>query len=863
MTIRSAVLALALAIFMASSASAATCTIKSSTDVAGCLSSTDITIQGPFTVPKNAVIDMSGLKSGTKVTVKGTITWAAGTLDKSHYLFTIGGSGVTFDGTGATFDGNGASYWDGQGGNGGVPKPKMFRSTLTGTSVVKGIKILNAPVHVFSIGGSDTTFDSITVDDSAGKSLGHNTDAFDVSASNIIIKNSIVVNQDDCLAINSGSNIQFINNQCTGGHGISIGYVGAMSIFVGARQSSIASGKTVQNVLVQNCIVSSEDNGLRIKTIVDATGGFVKDIVWKNVTLKSINNYGIVIQQDYLNGGPTGNPGGGIPISNVTATGVTGTMASGAKANIYINCPLPPTVTPALVKAIKHAAGASMAATVGAHLPPPAVGVRLAAEAPELYKRVVAFASIPQTPINLDRMLRAGHSLTHKKILLSALFVHNELPIRLARRILELDSLPTKLLETESVRKLRESYIKSWMQATEFERFCYGGKEGEGMRIEYELGARPTDDFIPSLRFYHLSPDLHEITAPEDHVNKQGEFVKMLQAVKWRHRADPVFMSLGIYAYRRALPPSLSDAPPLQSFLQSFNRGRIGTRILMGHQIAMTRDFLDGKRREEGSRVGIIDRETDIGAVVREAWEGAGMVAKKFYGPALTSLPALTVRTPPDTPRPTFTYIPTILHHMLFELFKNSIRATVESCSDIRPLNAQSAPEETAERVARATDGPGKELKFPAVKVVIVGGKEDMIIKVSDEGGGIAREHLDRMGSYMFTTAPPVTLTHAQAVELSDQVAPAPPFDDVRYSLPLAGFGYGLPITRQYAEYLGGAVEVISMEGYGTDAFLYMNRLGDIVEQLSDDVVIAGGGMHGHSGTGQVAGEGAKAMSLY
>ncbi|KXS22238.1 alpha-ketoacid dehydrogenase kinase [Gonapodya prolifera JEL478] len=526
--------------------------------------------------------------------------------------------------------------------------------------------------------------------------------------------------------------------------------------------------------------------------------------------------------------------------------------------------PIPPTVPPSLAQAIKRAAGPSAASIAASHLPTPPAGIRLAATAPEVYKRVVSFASIPQTPINLDRMLRAGQSLTHKKVLLSALFVHNELPIRLARRILELDSLPTKLLETDSVRKLRDEYVKSWQEAVEYPNFHYRGTIGgvdEGMRIEYELGLRPTDDFIPSLRFYHLSPDLHEITAPEEHVNKQGEFVKMLNGVKLRHRADPVFMSLGIQDYRRNLPPPLSDAAPLQSFLQSFNRGRIGTRILMGHQIAMTRDFLDGKPKGDSTRVGIIDRETDIVTVVKGAWDGAVMVAKKYYGPALTALPPVAIRTPPDTPRPTFTYIPTILHHMLFELFKNSIRATVESCSDIRPPPALEGPEQAAETVRVAAErAKSVDLKFPPIKVVIVGGREDMIIKVSDEGGGIAREHLDRMGSYMFTTAPPVHLTHDQAVHIASQVGLAPPFDDVRYSLPLAGFGYGLPITRQYAEYLGGAVEVISMEGYGTDAFLYMNRLGDVVEQLSDDVVIAGsGGGHGQSPVG----EGAKAMSLY
>ncbi|KAI9309736.1 putative extracellular polygalacturonase [Zopfochytrium polystomum] len=273
---------------------------------------------GPFTVPADTKIDMSGLKAGTTVTVTGTVTWAKGTkYTKSDFLFTLGGSGITFDGTWRDFPRQ-------------RPAPKFFKVLTTGKSTIKGITMKNSPIHCFSIGGSDTTFDHVTVDNadgdtlSGGKKLGHNTDAFDVSATGITIQNSNVHNQDDCLAINSGSTIKFLSNNCAGGHGISIG--------------SIDSGKTVDGVTVSGCTISNSENGVRIKTISGATGGSVKNVAYTDITLSNISKYGIVIEQDYLNGGPTGTPTAGIPISGVTLTNVHGTMASGATHSTYILC---------------------------------------------------------------------------------------------------------------------------------------------------------------------------------------------------------------------------------------------------------------------------------------------------------------------------------------------------------------------------------------------------------------------------------------------------------------------------------------------------------------------------------------------
>lgn len=135
----------------------------------------------------------------------------------------------------------------------------------------------------------------------------------------------------------------------------------------------------------------------------------------------------------------------------------------------------------------------------------------------------------------------------------------------------------------------------------------------------------------------------------------------------------------------------------------------------------------------------------------------------------------------------------------MLELLKNSMRATVE--------------------------WHGVDSDFPPIKVVIADGaeNEDVVIKVSDEGGGIPRSNVQKIWSYLFTTADP---------SIQASMVGGPQDVDHGTESPLAGLGYGLPISRSYARYFGGDLSIMSMEGYGTDAFVYLARLGNTREPV-------------------------------
>ncbi|KAF8745369.1 Glycosyl hydrolases family 28, partial [Rhizoctonia solani] len=309
------------------------CTINSLSTVGAAEKCSTITIDA-FNVPAGEKLVINAPDKAV-VNLKGNVVFEADTTFKTTGpLFTLSGTGITFNGNGFTIDGQGAKYWDGQGISSSAKQAKphpMIKLSCSGT--VENFKVLNSPAQVFSMGNDAAlTVSKITIDNSAGNSANslsggkpaaHNTDGFDVSTSDVTIQDSIITNQDDCLAINKGSNIIFQNNKCTGGHGISIG--------------SVASGSTVSNIHITGNTITNNVQALRIKTDADATSGSVSGVIYSGNTATGCTEYGVIIDQSYPD--TLGTPKGGVKISGITFTGTnTIAVASSAKGEVEVNC---------------------------------------------------------------------------------------------------------------------------------------------------------------------------------------------------------------------------------------------------------------------------------------------------------------------------------------------------------------------------------------------------------------------------------------------------------------------------------------------------------------------------------------------
>lgn len=208
-----------------------------------------------LTVPAGVTLDMTDLTDGTVVMFEGTTTW--GYEEWVGPLFAVSGTNIKVIGeSSAVLDGQGAKWWDGKGDN-GKTKPKFFQAHGLTDSTIESVHILNPPHQVFSISDASTlALTSITIDASAGDtdSLGANTDCFDIGSSDgVTITNAKCYNQDDCVAVNSGTNIIFTGGLCSGGHGLSVGSVGGRD------------DNTVEDVYFESSTVENSQNGVRIK----------------------------------------------------------------------------------------------------------------------------------------------------------------------------------------------------------------------------------------------------------------------------------------------------------------------------------------------------------------------------------------------------------------------------------------------------------------------------------------------------------------------------------------------------------------------------------------------------------------------
>ncbi|CAK9157235.1 unnamed protein product [Ilex paraguariensis] len=183
-----------------------------------------------------------------------------------------------------------------------------------------------------------------------------------------------------------------------------------------------------------------------------------------------------------------------------------------------------------------------------------------------LIEEVQKWGSMKQTGVSLRYMMEFGSTPTDKNLLISAQFLHKELPIRIARRAIELQTLPYALSQKPAILKVNNSLPFSFISLLLI----------DGGRL---LWWRPKvrDWYLDSFR------DLRSFPEIKDKINEL-EFTEIIKMIKVRHNNVVPTMALGIQQLKKSLGPKVDykDLDEIHQFLDRFYMSRIGIRMLIG-----------------------------------------------------------------------------------------------------------------------------------------------------------------------------------------------------------------------------------------------------------------------------------------
>ncbi|PWN33980.1 alpha-ketoacid dehydrogenase kinase [Meira miltonrushii] len=459
-----------------------------------------------------------------------------------------------------------------------------------------------------------------------------------------------------------------------------------------------------------------------------------------------------------------------------------------------------------------------------------------------LNKVLEQYAARPATRMTLRQLVFFGRTLgrDREKILKSGNYVRQELAVRIAHRIRDLQALPFVVMTNKH---LEEVYEKYW---TAFETFRK----------------------VPNIR------------TMEDN----EEFCATLKRLLDDHLTIIPSLTIGIVESSHHLP---SDQ--LDGFMERMLRSRISRRVLAEQHIALSEAlddpfhfFNDSASSHEssansgdGDHIGIIYTNLKVSSVISKV---VGLLTKIFQDEVQAGIrtgdaaviPSVVIDGALDT---RFAYIPEHLEYIFFELLKNSMTAVMR-----QPLSARDPV------TIRATivEGPPDE---------------DLIVRVSDCGGGLpdlltklsgshARREHRRKHSQPVSDAllaaitsfsnvrrrleiedeevrkASITSQHKAQVDTEvnassstnsseeshstsqrpDVESPGGEKEALKESVPRSSLtrqetGLGLPMTKIYTDFFGGSLNLRSLDGHGMDVYVRLPKLGTNKEAIEEIVL--------------------------
>lgn len=360
-----------------------------------------------------------------------------------------------------------------------------------------------------------------------------------------------------------------------------------------------------------------------------------------------------------------------------------------------------------------------------------------------------------------------------------AIQLHETLKVGLARCAMRLSEMPFGFCNAPSIKRVTAAYVQNYRQVVEYEHIH--GLSGL------------------------VGREYHDLT----------------RSIFNRHRGTMLDVAKGVFEYYEDLSGLFGPDPELAELrthlaliqdielsLDEFFTNRLTLRLLISH----IHSLQQGGTSE--GMVGVVNTNTQPIAILSRAYTAARFMCVRDFQTA----PDMLVNgvshdeyvLQEAANKQHFAYVHTHLFYIFLELIKNAARASIEQAMlEDGELEGNGAGSETQ------VQGKGRKrrIQIPAMQVIVpedqsLWGRERSV-KLADRGTGMNRNVLSKAFCYFYSS---VKARPTVAEEVGD-------FDK---RVPLAGFGFGLPISRVMARYFAGDIDLNSIPGKGTDVYVYL-----------------------------------------
>lgn len=375
----------------------------------------------------------------------------------------------------------------------------------------------------------------------------------------------------------------------------------------------------------------------------------------------------------------------------------------------------------------------------------------------------------PPRPLTINQMVQYGRLMSKQKVLQSANHVAEELTIRFAHRIRQMQITPYRLMGHPALLDTYEQYVDS----------------------------------------FEMLRHLGIVKTLEDN----EKLMEMGRKLLLKHTLVVTNVLRGVREIFNSGAYKPEDLATLDQLTRSMMSSRLSRRVLVKQHAALFEAWSTQKNEAlhmDDSIVGVVKLTCCVKEALVEVEPRAKASLADLYGVAITDMPDIVLEGSSADIEEQFPYLWPHFEFVFGELIYNSLEACLRN-----------------------------NVKDPITVTVSVT-PDFVMARISDRGGGVPAEDLANLWSFTKRKdegclTPQALSNHHffSALFPKEELAQLNlPVDEPAVHRKNIHLGLGLPLSRIYLEYWGGALELHSLDGFGCDALLRVSRNGSKRENL-------------------------------